>query len=744
VLSFTDSYRHLTPFQRSYYASFMKPMVIFETMLFGYKTVSDEGIIRTSYQDGIVRLSTEITSGTCNVEDVLDFYHDIITFRYAGWYYRYTCRVKSVSPIHHVVLLFPQAVTNYSLKDDYILTNLKARYITNGRFYIDNKDRTVITAHTYRLLRGLTTAKYGHRALSADSDHGDFYSGHDYFERSKEPHRFVSDKIVNSISEVHDGLVENTGPVLSAHPATIRHPPDAEPKGSTKVIAPIGAVSLPVKSPHAKLHAIISRYISLMGPIRQDVATHSKLVGKFCKLFEGIKLKKLRIQDIDPRYHEARRPKNLFRVSMFVKAESYPDPKDPRVISAVEPYLVAHLLCYIKPLSDYLAKSNRFSWYFPGRKDKQLLRKAVAAIDYSRFDGRTPMYLNLMCLRILLFCYPDDYEDIVKLFGHELFGYFSAGDKRHPANCPTFGARLSGSACTTLFNTLVNAFIQYSANGEIGPCYGDDALVTKFNHILSIRRTAELYGMVVTEEPRDYGFLPFLGGVVIGDSIVRAFPRFTNKLFIAFSNETLKKAYLNKLAGFFKPDGTSNPVFTPIGKWAIRHGGKSKINKWKFTYDFDDTAMSYYSHYVSQETLEQLSKMPSLTYEAGVELLKGVFKVKNTIKPSKYVETFDGSGTISRPTSRHSVDVATLIGSIRQWHTYPTFNKFCKLMGYSPKQIVHSRIVQCERFLRHPIVRSMVAIDTKQLRLLCQNDQKAKRVKAPKRSKRLRTSRASE
>lgn len=176
-------------------------------------------------------------------------------------------------------------------------------------------------------------------------------------------------------------------------------------------------------------------------------------------------------------------------IRSFLKKEPVQGIKDPRVISTIEPRSKLEYSCYMRALGTHL---KEFEWYGFKRPDEIAAR--VAAMmedvpyalegDFSRMDGNVDSNVRNVFERSLLRAlFPGD--DYVITLHKEQFN--QQGSIRGHKYDGGF-ARASGSPETSVFNTLLTAFVTFYKNrllglspaeafGCIGIAGGDDSLV---------------------------------------------------------------------------------------------------------------------------------------------------------------------------------------------------------------------------------------------------------------------------
>jgi hypothetical protein len=154
-------------------------------------------------------------------------------------------------------------------------------------------------------------------------------------------------------------------------------------------------------------------------------------------------------------------------VQSFMKAECYAKPSDPRPISTMQGNEKVDYSSVIYPLADHIKK---FAWYAFGRTPRSIAErvasicgrsKSVSNTDFSRFDGHKDNTARLLEESILRRAFHPTYHSFVldaHLRSYGLQAYSAFGIKYD-----TKFAQNSGSPDTSLFNTVLNAFIAYLA-----------------------------------------------------------------------------------------------------------------------------------------------------------------------------------------------------------------------------------------------------------------------------------------
>lgn len=158
-------------------------------------------------------------------------------------------------------------------------------------------------------------------------------------------------------------------------------------------------------------------------------------------------------------------PKRI--VSMFLKAESYANVKAPRPISIINPVDKREYSRFIYALEQVLKSQP---WYAFGQTPQDIAKRVVQILlkadfatptDYAKFDGHGSDLMRMFERMVLLRAFhPDHHSDLIDLhmsqYNLEAYGMFGTWYQ-------TDFIRSSGSPETSLFNTMLNAFIAYVA-----------------------------------------------------------------------------------------------------------------------------------------------------------------------------------------------------------------------------------------------------------------------------------------
>jgi len=160
-------------------------------------------------------------------------------------------------------------------------------------------------------------------------------------------------------------------------------------------------------------------------------------------------------------------------VQTFIKAEPYGDIKPPRIISTIPGETKANYAGYIYAFTELVM--SLVGWYAFGKDPLSIAlmvvkiceaAKLVVNTDLSRFDGRVSNLARMLEKIILIrFFKPKYYNDIAELLRkHQNQRAFT----KFGAEYITWLIRLSGSADTAVFNSIINAFMAYATYRKMG------------------------------------------------------------------------------------------------------------------------------------------------------------------------------------------------------------------------------------------------------------------------------------
>lgn len=151
----------------------------------------------------------------------------------------------------------------------------------------------------------------------------------------------------------------------------------------------------------------------------------------------------------------------------FLKKESYPEVKDPRPITQASAAVGVEYSRYIIPMAEVL---KDFNWYAFGRTPREISQmvpdlledaESVCLSDFSRFDGRVSEFLRRLELEVgLALLDPAHHE------GWRLIHSLTYNNVVRTAKARKYlqkYARASGLRDTSLWNTIINAFVAFCA-----------------------------------------------------------------------------------------------------------------------------------------------------------------------------------------------------------------------------------------------------------------------------------------
>jgi hypothetical protein len=256
-----------------------------------------------------------------------------------------------------------------------------------------------------------------------------------------------------------------------------------------------------------------------------------KTMNEFIDMFAA-RTGKLEPYDIDVVYERQPRPSQrqiLQRAehgvannttSVFQKAEAYGKITDPRAISQINGVDKRDYSCFMYALSDAV---KVFDWYAFGKNPKQIAERVayicenseshVDGTDFSRMDGRVSPLARYLERMLMLRLFPAKYHVTLLSLLKSQTGLSAITKFGVCYNTGT--ARASGSPETSVFNTVLNAFIAFltSRMTRVGGRYmdkheawqllgiygGDDGLSSDTDG-KAAEKAARLMGQVMTVE----------------------------------------------------------------------------------------------------------------------------------------------------------------------------------------------------------------------------------------------------
>jgi hypothetical protein len=343
--------------------------------------------------------------------------------------------------------------------------------------------------------------------------------------------------------------------------------------------------SEPVKAPETQVHAFVARYLSKKGveldPKLLEVADSfvkeiSKYVGTLTPSDKHMKPKHTDVKDkTSHKGPSADRKKNTTKV--FVKRETYAGGvKYARMISNQDENLVTELTPFSSVLHENLSKS--VPWYLPGKtKYEASLYANTVGGDFTSFESSQTILFRYIEMRCADLFGEQHSEEFIKIFAQELNSQF-VFDVRDPecvkihmknpkdkSFLACLALRLSGSALTTVGNTLVAAFLQFAyyvmekglttneAFHSIRYCYGDDSLI-KNGEMQNFSKFCEKHGFIVTvEDYKGPAQISLVGKVMVDGKFTIDAVRTLKKFLIAYGKYDYITNILNKWAGNYNP-----------------------------------------------------------------------------------------------------------------------------------------------------------------------------------------------
>jgi hypothetical protein len=288
------------------------------------------------------------------------------------------------------------------------------------------------------------------------------------------------------------------------------------------------------------------------------------------------------------------------RVEAFVKKEAYDSPKDPRIISTINPVDKLAYSAFIYSFADVLADQP---WYAFSKTPSMVAARVatimqtahnVASTDFSRFDGRVSNILRELEKFALLRAFHSQYHD--RLMTLHRSQYTLPGTTTFGVKYETGTSRASGSPETSAFNTLANAFVAFlalrqtrehgayiaapQAFARLGVYGGDDGLTTNIDPRAYHKAAADV-GQVITLEPATRGpvSIKFLARVYSpavwhGDpnsccDLPRQLSKFHATRHLP-ANVTASDKLREKIRGFLATDANT-PVIGPFVKAVAKH-----------------------------------------------------------------------------------------------------------------------------------------------------------------------------
>jgi hypothetical protein len=163
-------------------------------------------------------------------------------------------------------------------------------------------------------------------------------------------------------------------------------------------------------------------------------------------------------------------------ISSFMKKEAYSEPKDPRNISTIPGVDKLKYSCYTYAAAEVF---KLMPWYAFGQMPRVIANR-VATIcsnasfidqsDFSRMDGRVSPAARTLERLFMLRLFKKEYHADLRELLQSQFGL--VGYTTHHVKYEQGTSRASGSPETSIFNTLLNAFVAYLAFRRTKNPYG--------------------------------------------------------------------------------------------------------------------------------------------------------------------------------------------------------------------------------------------------------------------------------
>lgn len=218
--------------------------------------------------------------------------------------------------------------------------------------------------------------------------------------------------------------------------------------------------------------------VRLSGSFRRKAAIFARLIS--AKVGTLVPLDHDEVFDTMPRADKAAKIKEsldylIFGIPLlrsFQKKEAYGDMKAPRNISPVPDRQLVEMSRFVYPFYARL-KQVGFDWFAPGMPPAKIGLQVARVTktgdyfgaDYSKWDGHQNTELRRIVLETMKMCFIHNRDELEELFDHE----FNAKARTSFGVCyDAEGTMLSGSAITTVGNTLLNAFVYFCSYIRVG------------------------------------------------------------------------------------------------------------------------------------------------------------------------------------------------------------------------------------------------------------------------------------
>lgn len=298
-------------------------------------------------------------------------------------------------------------------------------------------------------------------------------------------------------------------------------------------------------------------------------------------------------------------------VKAFQKKECYGKLSAPRNISTLPADVKVEYSRYMYALADYVKQAEHIEWYAFSKKPKEVAERVCQVIedadhavptDFEKLDGTiSGLMRELEKLVLLRAFHPSCHAEVMDLHDNQ---FNMTGLTRFFVKYYTGTSRASGSPETSIFNTIVNAFIAYAAwrsskmDGEwvkpsvawskLGLYAGDDGLTADIDPKVYMR-TATNFGLrleadVVKRGERGLNFLSryytsevWYGCTASCCDIRRQLSKF--HVTVKLQGVTPEAKLLEKSRAFYLTDKNTPVLGEVVSKVVELNGGLPSISK---------------------------------------------------------------------------------------------------------------------------------------------------------------------
>nr|UNI73867.1 MAG: RNA-dependent RNA polymerase [brine shrimp noda-like virus 2] len=254
---------------------------------------------------------------------------------------------------------------------------------------------------------------------------------------------------------------------------------DAKPKLQSFMSPFVHGAFCPVPNKAGEEACIAGRVTGLRKPEPRPSNFRDRCMDEFANLIlkQGVHLEPVCFEVVNAKQTSAAQQLSLRKATLmgpfrklvlkcFLKAEAYPDVKDPRNISTYNDGDKLDMARYALALSEYM---KQFPWYGPGKKPKEIAQRVteicqnsdfVNISDYHRMDGTISYTLRKVDRVVCMKAFTNHGAELNELLktNADNTGYLPNGTTFDQG--PSHG---SGCSATSLFQTLRAAFNAYLA-----------------------------------------------------------------------------------------------------------------------------------------------------------------------------------------------------------------------------------------------------------------------------------------